>query len=59
MGLHHQGILERARPLPHQSPGVALSPTKGYGCIEECEVAKPVFVPEEGSGLGKSIDLPY
>ena len=57
--LHHQGVPERARPLPRRSFGAAPPITKGYGCIEEREAARPIFVPEEGLGLGKFLDMPY
>ena len=59
MELHHQGVLERTNPIPRRSPKIAPPLTEGYGCIEECEAAKPLFVPEKGSGLGKFLDIPY
>ena len=59
MELHHQGVPERACPLPRRGLRVAPPFTKGYSCVEECEAAKPLLVPEKGSGLGKFLDIPY
>ena len=53
MVLCHQGVTERTCPLPHQGLGATPPVTKGYGCVEECEAAKPLSIPKEGSSLSK------
>ena len=59
MEFHHQGVLERERPLPCQCLRAAYLVVEGHGCFEKLEVAGSISVPEEGLGLGKSFDTPY
>ena len=57
MEFHHQGVPKKARPLLGRGLGVASPSTKGYGCIEKYGATRPLFVPEEGSGLGKFLGM--
>ena len=59
MELHHQGVLEKERPLPCQRSGTALLVAEGYGCSEKLEAAGSISIPDEGFSLGKSFDTPY
>ena len=58
MELYHQGVPERECPLPCRRSGAAPSVAEGYGCSKECEATGPLFVPEEGLGLGKLLNMP-
>ena len=58
MELYHQGVPKRECPLPCRTSGAALSVAEGYGYSEECEAVGPLFVPEEGLGLGKLLNMP-
>lgn len=59
MELQHQGVPVRECPLSCRSPRAAPLTTEGYVYTEECEAARPLFVPKEGSGLGKFLDMSY